>query len=125
MRAWNRELHQRLTRIDILDSNMAENNVAPVGNNDVVENIVPIEKSLKEYFSPVAINHPSCIELPQTRATHFELKPSVIQLLPSFHGLESEDPYLHVKEFIKRYVLPSVFRIFQMSLLGLGCSHFL
>ena len=38
--------------------------------------------------------------MPQTRATHFELKPSVIQLLPSFHGLESEDPYLHVKEFI-------------------------
>ncbi|KAH9803331.1 hypothetical protein KPL71_001722 [Citrus sinensis] len=58
------------------------------------------EKTLREYFSPLAANQPSCIVLPQTTATHFELKPSVIQLLPSFHGLEREDPYLHIKEFL-------------------------
>ncbi|KAH9750378.1 hypothetical protein KPL71_013853 [Citrus sinensis] len=58
------------------------------------------EKTLREYFSPLAANQPSCIVLLQTTATHFELKPSVIQLLPSFHGLEREDPYLHIKEFL-------------------------
>ncbi|KAH9723597.1 hypothetical protein KPL70_007175 [Citrus sinensis] len=61
---------------------------------------VQAEKTLREYFSPLAANQPSCIVLPQTTATHFELKPSVIQLLPSFHGLEREDPYLHIKEFL-------------------------
>ena len=33
-------------------------------------------------------------------ATHFELKPTVIQLLASFYELEREDPYMHVKEFL-------------------------
>ncbi|KAL6542016.1 hypothetical protein OROGR_011502 [Orobanche gracilis] len=63
-------------------------------------NQVAREKTLIEYFSPVTDNSPSCIVLPTTNATHFELKPSIIQLLPSFYGLEREDPYMHVKEFL-------------------------
>ncbi|KAM6567243.1 hypothetical protein CsatA_026371 [Cannabis sativa] len=58
------------------------------------------EKTLLEYFSPISSNAPSCIVLPTTNATHFELKPSIIQLLPSFYGLEREDPYMHVKDFL-------------------------
>jgi hypothetical protein len=34
-----------------------------------------------------------------TNATHFDLKPHVIQLLPAFHGLDLENPYSHVKKF--------------------------
>ena len=30
---------------------------------------------------------------------NFEMKPGVIQLLPKFHGLDFENPYLHLKEF--------------------------
>ncbi|KAL6524311.1 hypothetical protein OROGR_016745 [Orobanche gracilis] len=63
-------------------------------------NQVAKEKTLIEYFSPVTANSPSCIVLPTTNATHFELKPSIIQLIPSFYGLEREDPYMHVKEFL-------------------------
>jgi hypothetical protein len=37
--------------------------------------------------------------LPPTNATHFDLKPHVIQLLPSFYGLDHESPYGHVKKF--------------------------
>jgi hypothetical protein len=37
--------------------------------------------------------------LPPTNATHFDLKPHIIQFLPSFHGLELENPYSHVKKF--------------------------
>jgi len=40
--------------------------------------------------------------LPATNATHFDLKPNVIQILPTFNGLENEDPYAHVKEFLER-----------------------
>jgi hypothetical protein len=32
-------------------------------------------------------------------ATHFDLKPHVIQLLPSFHGVDNKNPYGHVKKF--------------------------
>jgi hypothetical protein len=55
--------------------------------------------SLRELFAPVATGSRSCIVLPPTNATHFDLKPHVIQLLPSFHGLDHENPYGHVKKF--------------------------
>jgi hypothetical protein len=56
-------------------------------------------RSLRDLFTPVATNAPSCIVLPPTNATHFDLKPHVIQLLPSFHGLDLENLYSHVKKF--------------------------
>ena len=70
------------------------------------------EKTLLEYFSPISSNAPSCIVLPTTNATHFELISSIIQLLPSFYGLEREDPYMHVKDFLE---ICSTFR-FQIFL---------
>jgi len=32
-------------------------------------------------------------------ASHFNFKPEIIQLLPSFHDLGVENPYLHLREF--------------------------
>ena len=58
------------------------------------------KRPLRDYLAPFQFNSPSCIVLPQTTASHFELKPGVIQLLPTFYGLEKEDPYHHVKEFL-------------------------
>ena len=58
------------------------------------------QKILKELFSPISANPPSCIVLPEVTASHFELKPQIINLLPNFHGLEREDPYMHVKDFL-------------------------
>lgn len=55
--------------------------------------------SLKELFAPIAVSSHSCIVLPPTNAIHYDLKPHVIQMLPSFYGLEHENPYSHVKKF--------------------------
>jgi hypothetical protein len=60
---------------------------------------VDFTTSLWELFAPVATSSHSCIVLPPTNATHFDLKPHVIQLLPSFHGSNHENPYGHVKKF--------------------------
>ena len=60
---------------------------------------VDFTTSLLELFAPVATSSHLCIVLPPTNATHFDLKPHVIQLLPSFHGLDHENPYGHVKTF--------------------------
>jgi hypothetical protein len=35
-------------------------------------------RSLRDLFASVATNSPSCIVLPLTNATHFDLKPHVI-----------------------------------------------
>ena len=32
-----------------------------------------------------------------TNANNFNFKPGMILLLPKFHGLDSENPYLHLK----------------------------
>jgi hypothetical protein len=60
---------------------------------------VDFTTSLWELFAPFATSFHSCIVLSPTNATHFDLKPHVIQLLPSFHGLDHEYPYYHVKTF--------------------------
>ena len=46
--------------------------------------VLPIVDALREYFSLVTANHQSCSVLSDTVATHFELKPAIIQFLPSF-----------------------------------------
>jgi hypothetical protein len=60
---------------------------------------VDFTMSLRELFAPVATRSHLCIMLPPTNATHYDLKPHVIQMLPSFYGLDHENPYSHVKKF--------------------------
>jgi hypothetical protein len=55
--------------------------------------------ALHELFAPTAVSTHSCIVLPPTNATHYDIKPHVIQMLPSFYGLDHENPYSHVKKF--------------------------
>jgi hypothetical protein len=60
---------------------------------------VDFTTSLRDLFVPVVTSSHSCIVLPPTNTTHFDLKSHIIQLLPSFHGLDLENPYSHVKKF--------------------------
>ena len=57
-------------------------------------------KTPRELFAPITTDTSSYIVLPATNATHFDLKPHVIQVLPSFRGLENEDSFSHVKTFL-------------------------
>lgn len=55
-------------------------------------------KTLNEYLHPTHIATPSCIIFPPN-APHVDFKTGLIQLLSTFHGLENENPYLHIREF--------------------------
>jgi hypothetical protein len=59
-------------------------------------------------------DYTSSIVLPPTNATHFDLKPHVILVLPSFYGSDHENPYSHVKKFKDVY---ATFK-FQISLMS-------
>jgi hypothetical protein len=81
--------------------------------------------SLRELFAPTTVSSHSCILLPPTNATHYDLKPHVIQMLPSFYGLKHENPYSYVKKFrsitattkVQNFFVESVtFRLFPFSL---------
>jgi hypothetical protein len=60
---------------------------------------VDFTTSLRELFAPIATSSHSSIVLPPTNATHYDLKTHVIQMLPSFYGLDHENSYSHVKKF--------------------------
>lgn len=61
----------------------------------------PLTRQLREYFIPSVYTSPSCIRLPDVEATQYEIKSSIIQMLPSFYGLNNEDPYKHLDEFLE------------------------
>ncbi|KAE8705810.1 tRNA dimethylallyltransferase 2 [Hibiscus syriacus] len=56
------------------------------------------ERTLRELAAPNVNQQPLCINYP-TLEVAFELKYGLIHLLPTFHGLENEDPHKHLKEF--------------------------
>ena len=53
---------------------------------------------MREYLTPTRSAFQSCIVL-LVQARAFVVKPNMIQLLPTFYGMESESAHLHVKEF--------------------------
>ncbi|KAL2226194.1 UNVERIFIED_CONTAM: hypothetical protein Sindi_1978100 [Sesamum indicum] len=56
------------------------------------------ERTIKEMTSLDLNQQPLCIEYPNLNVD-FELKSSLIHLLPIFRGLAGEDPHKHLKEF--------------------------
>jgi len=59
-------------------------------------------RTLRDYMNPTRTSARSCIVFPPD-ASHFSFKSGIIQLLPSFHGLDLENPYLHLREFEEVY----------------------
>ena len=55
-------------------------------------------KTLRDHMNPTRKSAPSCIVFSHD-TSHFNFKPDIIQLLLSFHGLDLENPYLHLREF--------------------------
>ncbi|BFG41131.1 hypothetical protein CerSpe_274050 [Prunus speciosa] len=66
--------------------------------NNGGDNPPPQPRLLRDYTALAEYNAPSCIVLtPITQ--RFEIRPTTIQLLPSYHGKEEENPYHHLKTF--------------------------
>jgi hypothetical protein len=81
------------------EENVEYHDVRPRNEEQIRAWDVDFTTSLWELFAPAATSSHSCIVLPPTNATHFDLKPHVIQLLPLFHGLDHESSYSHIKTF--------------------------
>lgn len=58
----------------------------------------PPVRTLNDYLHPSRTASPSCIVFPDNMP-NYDFKPGMIQLLPIFHWMDSEDPYVHVREF--------------------------
>ena len=53
-------------------------------------------RSMRGHIHPPRVSAPSCIIPP---AEEVPVRPYLMPLLPTFHGMENENPYNHIKEF--------------------------
>ena len=53
-------------------------------------------RSMRDHIHPPRMSAPSCI-MPSIE--EMIVRPYLVPLLPTFHGMESENPYTHIREF--------------------------
>jgi hypothetical protein len=93
MRVWSRTLSRKLFRkSSLVLENMAEEDNYSLHNEN--NHIITI----RDHINLTRTSAPSCIVFPPD-ASHFNFKSDIIQLLPTFHGLDLENLYLHLREF--------------------------
>ncbi|XP_062165001.1 uncharacterized protein LOC133871591 [Alnus glutinosa] len=56
---------------------------------------------LMDHYVPTTYTPSSSLQLPNITAAHYEIKPSIIQMLQSFYGLNNEDPYKYLDDFLE------------------------
>ena len=92
----SRTLNGRLCSVSSsFSENMAEEDNQSLHNENNENNQV---RTLRDQMNPTRTSTPSCIVFPHD-ASHFDFKLGIIQLLPSFHGLDIESSYLYLREF--------------------------
>ena len=96
MSVWSHILNAKLCKVSSsFLENMAEKDNESLYNENNENNRV---RTLRDYMNPTRTIARSCIFFPPD-ASYFNFKPEIIQLLPSFHDLDLENPYLHLREF--------------------------
>ena len=53
-------------------------------------------RSMRDHIHPPRVSAPSCIIPP---AEDVAVRPYPVPLLPTFHGMENENPYTHIWDF--------------------------
>ena len=53
-------------------------------------------RSMRDHIHPPRVSAPSCI-IPH--AEEVVVRPYLMPLLPTFHGIENENPYTHIRKF--------------------------
>ncbi|XP_019166874.1 PREDICTED: uncharacterized protein LOC109162641 [Ipomoea nil] len=81
-----------------LQSNTTTESTASCCNPEVEQAMAEEQRTLRELSAPNVNQQLLCIQHPALEVG-FELRSDLIQLLPTFRGLENEDPHKHLKEF--------------------------
>ena len=78
--------------------NQREEQVAPIENtqNSPQRAAVQVPRTLMEQRNPPMESTPSCIVLLEE---NYVVRSQVLAQLPTYHGMESENPYTHVRDF--------------------------
>ncbi|XXG68642.1 hypothetical protein AAC387_Pa06g1682 [Persea americana] len=66
------------------------------------------KRPMKESYIPLHTDQPSTILYPPNTAGNFTLSAQLLNMVPHYHGLPNEDPYLHIKEFFELCVTQQI-----------------
>ena len=105
MHHWDRDNSGRLQRI----STPAEQGYEIIVHSDQMDPLpeeqqsqqgTPVNpttyRSMRNQIHPPRVSAPSCI-IPH--AEDVAVRPYLVPLLPTFHGMENENPYTHIRDF--------------------------
>ena len=102
MSHWVQTDSKRLIRLSDSSSDSPTHSIQSI--NQIMDNLngeVAQPVTLRDHFVPTNYTPTSCIHIPNVGAAQYEIKSSIIQMLPSFYGLNNEDPYKHLDEFLE------------------------
>ena len=105
MHHWDRDTSGRLQRISTpveqsCEVSVHSENMDPLPEEQQSQQGTPVNptayRSMRDHIHPPRVSAPSCIIPP---AEEVAVRPYLVPLLPTFHGMENENPYTHIRDF--------------------------
>ena len=105
MLQWDRDTSGRLHRISTQldpDSEVSVNTdtMDPLPEEQQSQPGTPMNptayRTMRDHIHPLRVSAPSCIIPP---AEDVAVRPYLVPLLPTYHGMENENPYTHIRDF--------------------------
>ena len=105
MHHWDRDNSGRLQRISTpieqgCEVSVHSENMDPLPEEQQSQQGTPVNPasyiSMRDHIHPLRVSAPSFI-IPPTEDV--VVRPYLVPLLPTFHGMENENPYAHIREF--------------------------
>ena len=105
MQQWDRDTSGRLNRIGTQPYLASEvsaqtDTVDPIPEEQQSQPGTPMNpnanRTMRDHIHPPRVSAPSCIVPP---ADDVAVRPYLVPLLPTYHGMENENPYTHLRDF--------------------------
>ena len=105
MHHWDRDTSGRLQRISTpveqgLEISVHSDKMDPLLEEQQSQQGTPVNptayRSMRDHIHPPRVSAPSCIIPP---VEDVAVRPYLVPLLPTFHGMENENPYTHIRDF--------------------------
>ena len=107
MHHWDRDISGRLQRVSTpieqgCEVSVHSEQMDPLPEEQQSQQGSPMNpttyRSMRDHIHPLRVSAPSCIIPP---ADDVVVRPYLMPLLPTFHRMENENPYTHIREFEK------------------------
>ena len=105
MQHWDRGISGRLQRVSTpveqgCEVSVHSDQMDPLPEEQQSHPGTPVNptayRSMRDHIHPPRVSAPSCIIPPDEEVA---VRPYLVPLLPTFHGMENENPYSHIRDF--------------------------